>query len=125
MQQLHLMARKTTLLIGCSSPGKDQDDEVMYGSGQTGDAQDSSTTSNTGTGITALGEKSAEQSEAPQQQTSETVRSLPGTTISRLRQEDDDASTMSIKSGMQGPYAGGADTPPIDRTGQDPALEQT
>lgn len=36
----------------------------------------------------------------------------PGTRTSSLQKEDlDDASCMSIKSGVEGPYARGADTP--------------
>jgi hypothetical protein len=54
----------------------------------------------------------------PQEETTATSSAAPGTRISNLLKEDlDHASTLSIKSGMEGPYARGADTPVIEQTG--------
>ena len=51
------------------------------------------------------------------EQTTETSGTLPRTMISRLK-DVDDISCLSIKSGRLGPYAGGADTPPVGQTEQ-------
>ena len=57
------------------------------------------------------------------EQPTETSRTLPGTMISHPKEEDD-ASCLSIKSGKMGPYAGGADTPPIGETSQTTTTEE-
>ena len=53
-----------------------------------------------------------------QSENTATSSAAAGTRISNLLKEDvDHASTLSIKSGMEGPYARGADTPVIDQHG--------
>lgn len=55
---------------------------------------------------------------AAPQETTATSSAAPGTRISNLLKEDlDHASTLSIKSGIEGPYARGADTPIIEQHG--------
>jgi len=81
-------------------PGGEADDHIMYGT-PLKDAQDQEKDTAQSTAHPTAGT-------ASQQPSGETGREHPGTTLSQLK-EQGGGSTMSVKSGVLGPYASNTD----------------
>ena len=100
-------------VLSVHTTGKRMQDKADQGySNPSGQKSTEQPTSTSGTTQTTTDSRYTEQSQS-------TAGALaPGTAVSRLK-ADDDASTMSLKSGVVGPYADGtADHPPVGVTGE-------
>ena len=84
--------RQRTLLIAYSNPGGEKYSEKSYGE--------------TATAVPDQG------------QARDTSQTVPGTTIFHLKADEDRVSCLSFKSGVDSPYAAGADTPHLGSSGQ-------